>query len=70
MARVTFHEDWCKGCELCSAFCPKNLISLADRINENGYRPAAIVEIEKCTGCMACAIVCPDVVIKLEREVS
>ncbi|MBS3969325.1 MAG: 4Fe-4S binding protein, partial [Clostridia bacterium] len=25
MTKIMFHEDACKGCELCIEFCPKNL---------------------------------------------
>ncbi|PKM93653.1 MAG: 2-oxoacid:acceptor oxidoreductase [Firmicutes bacterium HGW-Firmicutes-1] len=67
MAKVTFNEEKCKGCELCVSVCPKAIISLADRINSNGYRPAEVKEMDKCIGCAFCATICPDVVIKVEK---
>ena len=63
--RVTFFEDRCKGCELCIAVCPEDIIHLADRINKLGYRPATVSEQEKCISCALCARICPDVVIEV-----
>jgi len=68
MARVIFHEDRCKGCELCTVVCPKNIVVMAtDRINKKGFHPAQVIEQDKCTGCASCAKMCPDVVIEVER---
>lgn len=68
MARVTFREDKCKGCELCRSVCPKGIVHMAtDRINSKGFHPAEVTEMEKCIGCASCARICPDVVIEVER---
>lgn len=68
MARVTFREDRCKGCELCTTVCPKNLLIMAEHINSMGFHPATIIDMEKCTGCALCARMCPDLVIEVEKE--
>ncbi|WP_235848937.1 MULTISPECIES: 4Fe-4S dicluster domain-containing protein [Bacillaceae] len=65
--RVVFNEDYCKGCNLCVAFCPQAIIHLANRLNQKGYRPAEVIEQEKCTSCAACARMCPDTVITVYR---
>lgn len=68
MAKVTFKENLCKGCELCVNACPKHLLALAkDRLNAKGYHPAEITDQSQCIGCKSCAIMCPDVVITVER---
>lgn len=68
MARVTFHEDKCKGCQLCTTVCPKQIVKMAtDRINAKGFHPAEVVEQDKCIGCAFCATICPDVVIEVEK---
>jgi 2-oxoglutarate ferredoxin oxidoreductase subunit delta len=68
MAKVTFNEDRCKGCELCVSVCPKKIVIMAaDRINEKGYHPATVVDMDKCIGCTFCAMTCPDVVIEVEK---
>lgn len=67
MARVTFDEEQCKGCTLCTTVCPKNIITIADRINSNGYKPAFVENMDSCIGCGFCATICPDVVITVEK---
>ncbi len=68
MARVTFNEDRCKGCELCTTVCPKKIVHMAtDRLNAKGFHPAQVTEQEKCIGCKFCATICPDVVITVEK---
>jgi len=68
MAKVTFDDDNCKGCELCTTVCPKKIIIMAkDRLNNKGFHPAQVLEMDKCIGCKFCATICPDVVIKVEK---
>ncbi|MEA4848376.1 MAG: 4Fe-4S dicluster domain-containing protein [Clostridiaceae bacterium] len=68
MAKVTFDENRCKGCELCTTVCPVKIVVMdKDRINIKGYHPATVKEMDKCTGCASCARMCPDVVIRVER---
>ncbi|MFQ6015443.1 MAG: 4Fe-4S dicluster domain-containing protein [Anaerolineae bacterium] len=68
MAKIVINEDICKGCELCTTACPKNLVRVADHFNVKGYRPAAYVDPEKeCTGCLLCGKICPDVAIIVYR---
>jgi len=68
--RIEIEEDRCKGCELCTSVCPKEIIRMADYFNARGYRPAQLVDPDhECTGCTLCALVCPDVVITVFRQV-
>lgn len=69
MVSITFHEELCKGCGLCVAACPEEIIVLAAQINGMGFHPATVTELEKCKGCAMCARMCPDVVIEIKREV-
>lgn len=67
--KVTFNEDICKGCGLCTSVCPVKIISLnTSNINDKGYHPAHVEEMDKCIGCANCAMICPDCVITVERE--
>ncbi len=69
--RIEIAEDRCKGCELCTSVCPKDIIHMASSINARGYRPAQLVDPDhECTGCTLCALICPDVVITVYREVA
>ena len=67
---VTFKEELCKGCELCTTSCPQGVIEMdSARTNQKGYHPAVLMDPEgACTGCALCAVICPDVVITVYRE--
>ena len=71
MARgaVVIEADRCKGCELCSAICPQDvLVMSSDHFNARGYQPVELVDPDgKCTGCALCALICPDVVLTVYR---
>lgn len=67
MAKVTFKEELCKGCELCINFCPKKCLGLAEHFNAQGFRPAEMKKPDECIGCAFCARMCPDVVIEVHK---
>lgn len=69
---IEINEAACKGCTLCMAACPQQVIVMVtDRANTQGYYPAQYVDPEgKCTGCAICAVACPDVCITVYRQVS
>lgn len=67
-AKVTFNSDRCKGCELCTVVCPKNIVVIdKNAINRKGYHPATVTEMELCIGCASCAKICPDSIITVEK---
>ena len=68
--RLKIDRDGCKGCRLCVAFCPKDVLAMStDRLNDKGVPFAECVRPDECIGCRACTTVCPDAVIELfERE--
>ncbi len=64
--KVVFDAERCKGCELCSNFCPKHIISMeAGTVNSKGYHPAAVTDMAACIGCSSCALMCPDCCISI-----
>ena len=66
--RIEVDELYCKGCEVCVAACPQEVLALAtDRITTKGYHPATL-RVEGCTGCGICAVVCPEAAITVYRE--
>lgn len=65
--RVTFDRNRCKGCELCTAVCPRHIIVMDTATNDKGYHPATVQRMNECTGCAACARMCPDSAITVER---
>ena len=55
--------DRCKGCGLCVAVCPKNVLVLDVAIvNGLGYHPVRLTDAAACTSCALCARICPDAV--------
>jgi 2-oxoglutarate ferredoxin oxidoreductase subunit delta len=60
--------DKCKGCELCIAACPPNVLVMSKGVNEIGYRYPELTP--GCTGCTACQLVCPDFVFEVYRTTS
>jgi 2-oxoglutarate ferredoxin oxidoreductase subunit delta len=65
---IEVNDLYCKGCELCVAACPQNVLALdMERLTPKGYHPAHLIA-EGCTGCNICAIVCPDAAITVYRQ--
>jgi NAD-dependent dihydropyrimidine dehydrogenase PreA subunit len=57
-ATITIREEWCKGCEFCVTYCPRDVLAM------NGVLAVA-VKPEQCTRCQICVWVCPDFAIKV-----
>lgn len=57
--RVEIVPEECKGCELCVAECPKDVIAMSKKINQFGYNYAEPVN-ENCIGCGFCFYACPE----------
>lgn len=70
MSRVTFLEERCKGCLLCTVACPKKIIEPSTRFNRQGYKVVEVTDenMSKCIGCAFCATICPDCVITVYRS--
>ena len=58
---LVVNYDWCKGCEICVAFCPRKVLEVK-------YEKVVISNIEACVKCKLCELRCPDYAIFV-REV-
>lgn len=59
--KLIINEEWCKGCGICTAFCPVKAIELK---NEK----VKVADIDKCTQCGLCELRCPDFAIHVRRK--
>jgi len=57
--------DHCKGCGLCVAVCPKNVLEISAKVSPKGYFPAVQARPEDCIYCITCCRICPDVAISI-----
>ena len=59
--RLEINKGWCKGCGICVAFCPKNVLKLVGGKAENA-------QDSECLRCGICENLCPDFAIYLIEE--
>jgi 2-oxoglutarate ferredoxin oxidoreductase subunit delta len=65
---VVIDKDRCKGCGLCIAACPNQVLAFSGELNKSGYNVVHIEDPEACVGCAFCAQTCPDIAIEVYRE--
>ncbi len=56
------NPEWCKGCGICVAFCPKSVLALDDQEKVTVLRP------RECVCCRLCELRCPDFAVALAVE--
>ena len=59
MKEHRINRSWCKGCGICAAFCPKNVLDL-----DETDKAAAV----RLGDCIACGLMCPDLAIDVITE--
>ena len=64
--RVLIAPERCKGCGICTAFCPVGMLVLGDSLNSSGYLAVTVAEGKACRGCGRCYLMCPDLVFTLQ----
>jgi 2-oxoglutarate ferredoxin oxidoreductase subunit delta len=60
--RLEINPDWCKGCGICVAFCPKNVLEL------DANNKITIARLDDCIYCGDCEVRCPDFAIAVIKE--
>lgn len=56
------NQEWCKGCGICVAFCPKDVLEMDDQGKAVAVRP------EQCIACRMCEMCCPDLAVEVITE--
>ncbi|WP_455382636.1 4Fe-4S dicluster domain-containing protein [Salinispira pacifica] len=57
---LVVNRNWCKGCRICVAFCPQDVLEL------DGEEKVVIARIGDCAYCGLCELRCPDLAILLQ----
>lgn len=57
------NRDWCKGCGICVAMCPKRVLDL----DQNDK--AVVSRAEDCIVCRLCEMWCPDLAIEVKTTI-
>ncbi len=65
---ITVNEKLCKGCNLCTEFCPRQVYEQSEELNKKGIHIPVPVNKDRCTKCGLCALMCPDQAIKVEED--
>lgn len=59
--KLVLNSAWCKGCGICAAFCPKQVLALSDE-------KVVIANEDACIFCGQCEQRCPDYAIYIEDK--
>ncbi|MGO9410296.1 MAG: ferredoxin family protein [Spirochaetia bacterium] len=57
---LVVNQDWCKGCNICVAFCPQDVLEL------DSNEKVVVARVEACTYCGLCELRCPDFAIAVQ----
>jgi len=63
-AKFTIMKERCKGCNICVALCPKQVLAL-DPLGK-----IYVAKEEDCIVCGQCELRCPDYAIYVEKKVT
>ena len=58
--QIKVNKAYCKGCAICAAFCPENVLEM------KGDKPV-VARLDDCTECLQCEMRCPDFAITVDR---
>jgi 2-oxoglutarate ferredoxin oxidoreductase subunit delta len=66
---ITVDENLCKGCNICTEFCPRKVYRESGLLNKKGVHVPVPENEDKCTQCQLCAMMCPDQAIRVDEKV-
>ena len=63
-SEITLKLPRCKGCGICVAFCPKQVLGLSE------LGKVVILKADDCIACVQCELRCPDYAIFVDKKVA
>jgi len=60
--KVVFFNRWCKKCEVCVSFCPKDALAMGE--DDHPY----LANPDRCNSCGLCEVLCPDFAITVTQK--
>ncbi len=65
---VYINKEACKGCGICIAVCPKQILRFTKELNRRGVYYPEIIDEHKCILCENCMIYCPDFAVVVKKD--
>ncbi|GAB4314770.1 MAG: ferredoxin family protein [Methanobacteriaceae archaeon] len=65
---ITIDKKLCKGCDICTEFCPKKVYERSETLDKKGVHIPVPAHEEKCNKCNICTLMCPDQAIKVDEN--
>jgi len=65
---ILIDEQYCKGCFLCIAVCPKKVLARGEKRSRAGYSMPQVENLGACISCALCEMTCPDLALTVVQE--
>ncbi len=65
---ITIDQKLCKGCNLCTEFCPRKVFEESPDLDQKGVHIPIPQHVDKCRKCQICTLICPDQAIKVDVD--
>ena len=65
---IKVDEKLCKGCNICTEFCPRKVYEQSKELDGKGVHLPVPVNEKECKKCNLCALMCPDLALHVEEK--